>query len=116
MESSQHILQDWKVSREKLRQQMPGVFDSFRKVSEQVFQDGALSRKHKELIALGIAVKIQCRLCITLHVKQALETGATPAEILEAASVAVQMGGAPAFGEVSTVLQALEEMQPQNPG
>lgn len=116
MESGQHILQDWWVYRQKLRQEMPGLFDAFRKVSEQVFQDGALSRKHKELIALGIAVKDRCQLCITLHVKQALEAGATPAEILEAASVAVQMGGAPAFGAVAAVLQALEEMQPQKPG
>lgn len=36
------------------------VYAAFRAVGEQVFADGALSKKHKELTALAVAVSQNC--------------------------------------------------------
>ena len=36
------------------------VFPSFQELGRQVFTDGAISRKHKELMALAVAVSQNC--------------------------------------------------------
>ena len=54
--------------------------------------DAALSRKHKELIAVGISVTIDCESCMQWHIEKAVEHGATFEEILEALDVAIMMG------------------------
>ena len=36
------------------------VFATFREVGKAVFSDGALSKKHKELMALALAVSQNC--------------------------------------------------------
>ena len=36
------------------------VFPAFREIGRQVFADGAISRKHKELMALAVAVSQNC--------------------------------------------------------
>lgn len=57
--------------------------------------DGAIPRKYRELIALGVAFTTQCAYCIDTHTRQARENGATTEEIAEAAFVAaaVRAGG-----------------------
>ncbi|MGD9885393.1 MAG: carboxymuconolactone decarboxylase family protein [Reyranella sp.] len=57
--------------------------------------DGAIPRKYRELIALGVAFTTQCAYCIDTHTRQALEAGASKEEIAEAAFVAaaVRAGG-----------------------
>lgn len=57
--------------------------------------DGAIPRKYRELIALGVAFTTQCAYCIDVHTRQAREHGATKAEIAETAFVAaaVRAGG-----------------------
>ncbi len=36
------------------------VFAGFQELGKQVFSDGAISRKHKELMALAVAVSQNC--------------------------------------------------------
>jgi AhpD family alkylhydroperoxidase len=74
-------------------------------------KEGALSVKHKELIAVGIAVATRCQPCIYSHVEKSLKAGATGAEIMEAAGVAVMMGGGPAYVYVPVVAAALEHLE-----
>ena len=61
-----------------------------------VYADGALSKKHKELIATGISVVRNCESCMQWHIEQAAEKGATIEEVIEAIDVAIEMGGGPA--------------------
>jgi alkylhydroperoxidase/carboxymuconolactone decarboxylase family protein YurZ len=44
------------------------------------------------------------------HVKKCLEAGASKEQILEAAAVAVVMGGGPAYMYVPEVIEALEAL------
>ena len=57
--------------------------------------DGAIPRKYRELIALGVAFTTQCAYCIDTHTRQAHAAGASKEEIAEAAFVAaaVRAGG-----------------------
>ena len=91
-------------------QRYPGVAKAFMELSGEVMQDGALDAKHKELIAVGIAAAIRCMPCITAHVQAALTHGATREELLEAASVAIVMGGGPGFAHALEVMQAVDDL------
>ena len=58
-------------------------------------RDGALPRKTKELIMVGITVALRLQRGIRLHSERALTLGATPREVLEAMEVAAIPGGMP---------------------
>ncbi|MDD4049747.1 MAG: carboxymuconolactone decarboxylase family protein [Candidatus ainarchaeum sp.] len=83
--------------------------NEFQKFMATVEEDGKLSSKIKEAVALGIAIKSQCKACIFLHTKKALNKGYTEEEILEIAWVAVLMGGGPSLMYMTYVKEALEE-------
>jgi AhpD family alkylhydroperoxidase len=72
------------------------------------FSDGALKKKEKELIAIGISVRIDCESCMQWHIEQAAAAGATYDEILEAVDVGIEMGGGPATVSVRFALQVME--------
>lgn len=82
------------------------AFGSF---MSEVEKDGKVSEKIKEAVALGIAIKAQCKGCIAYHTKRALELGWSKEEILEISWVAVQMGGGPSLVYMAYVKDALEE-------
>jgi AhpD family alkylhydroperoxidase len=89
----------------------PGAMSGFAKMHEGAIEEGALSARIKELIALGIAVAVRCDGCIAYHVHDALEAGASRDEIVEAIGVAVLMGGGPAVVYGAEALEALEQFE-----
>lgn len=96
---------------EKYNNKCPDVITSFNNLTNAVLnKEGKLSIKEKQLIALGIAVSARCEYCIVFHTAGAMESGATEEEILEAASVAVYMGGGPALTNVKHVIDTIEEL------
>jgi AhpD family alkylhydroperoxidase len=78
---------------------------------EQVtYSDGALSKKHKELIAIGISVVINCESCMQWHIDQAAQAGAREREVLEAIEVGIEMGGGPATVSARFALEVMERV------
>jgi AhpD family alkylhydroperoxidase len=69
----------------------PELYAAFQSFSKQVFADGALPSKTKELIAVAVAHVTQCPYCIRSHTKRATLKGASPQEIMEAIWVAAEM-------------------------
>ena len=95
----------------KMKEQTPDVVNGFVGLFSKVMKDGALTVKEKEFIALGIGVTQRCAPCIRLHIQKCLEAGATKEQILEAAGVAVLMGGGPAYTHIPVVINTLEELE-----
>jgi 4-carboxymuconolactone decarboxylase len=58
-------------------------------------RDGALPRKTKELIMVGITCALNRPRGVRLHSERALSLGASPREVLEAMEVAAIPGGMP---------------------
>ncbi len=94
----------------KMKELVPDAVSGFSGMFSKIMKDGALSTKEKELIALGIGVAQRCRPCIRLHVQKSLAAGATKEQILEAATVAVMMGGGPAYTHIPVVTETLEAL------
>ena len=76
--------------------------------------EGELGTKVKELMALAIAITIQCEGCIIYHLRNALEAGASDKEVYEAADVAILMGGGPAVVYAAQLKPMLAQMQRQS--
>ncbi len=106
------LLEDMNKGFGVLNEDSPELMGAFIKMDQAAYVEGELERKYKELIGLGIALYARCEYCIPIHVKQAIDEGATREEILEACSVAVAFGGSPSMAYLSTsVLRALEEFE-----
>ena len=97
-----------KEAHAKLRSLKSKVYEAFLRMEGATFSDGALPRRTKELIAVGISVKIDCESCMQWHIQQAAAAGATMREILEAIEVGIEMGGGPATVSARFALAVLE--------
>ena len=97
------------------RRLAPETDAAFRAFSKQVFADGALPAKMKQLIALAVAHVTQCPYCIRGHTKAALRAGARPEELMEAIWVAAEMRAGGAFAHANIALATMAEVAGAEP-
>ena len=83
-------------------------YAAFVELEQATFADGALPSKTKELIAIGISVRINCESCMQWHIEQAAAAGAAYPEVMEAVEVGIEMGGGPATVSARFALQVME--------
>jgi AhpD family alkylhydroperoxidase len=81
----------------------PHTDAAFQAFSRQVFADGALPSRTKQIIAVAVAHVTQCPYCIRGHTKAALRHGASAEELIEAIWVAAEMraGGSYAHSQLA---------------
>jgi AhpD family alkylhydroperoxidase len=84
------------------------VYGAFLEMEKAAYADGALPRKAKELIAIGISVVTDCESCMQWHIEQAAKAGASMREVLEAVEVGIEMGGGPATVSARFALDVME--------
>lgn len=94
---------------ERRRTLAPDTNAAFEAFSRQVFADGALPLRMKQIIAVAVAHVTQCRYCIRGHTKAALRAGATEAELMEAVWVAAEMRAGGAYAQSNLMLASAEE-------
>jgi AhpD family alkylhydroperoxidase len=86
----------------------PDIVRGYRTLGEAGKKNDLLGAKVRELIALAVAVTVQCDGCIVVHTEAALQNGATKEEILEALSVAVNVKAGSALIYSARALDALK--------
>lgn len=96
----------------QLGQELPGPMSGFARLHKKAIEDGALSRKTKELMALAISIAVRCEGCIAYHTHDAIAAGAARQELLETIGVAILMGGGPASMYAAQALDAIEQFTP----
>jgi len=96
----------------QLGQELPGPMSGFARLHHKSVEDGALSARTKELMALAIGIAVRCDGCIAYHVHDAVRAGATRQELLETIGVAVMMGGGPAAIYAAHALDAIAQFLP----
>ena len=94
----------------RFKEVLPDLMVPESAVWDEAYKDGALSRKTKRLMALGIALRAGCANCILGQTMRALEAGATRDEILETISVVLVMNGTTGMAESLRVIKLLDEM------
>jgi AhpD family alkylhydroperoxidase len=94
---------------ERMEKEYPKLADPFMVWLRRVEAKGALDTKTKELISVALSVATQCKWCIALHTKNALEAGSTKDEIMEACFVASLFRGGPAYMYAQLAMKCIDE-------
>ncbi len=97
----------------QLGQELPGPMSGFARLHRKAVEDGALSAKVKEMMALAISIAVGCDGCIAYHVHDAVKAGATRQELLETIGVALLMGGGPGSIYAAHALDAIDQFIPE---
>lgn len=106
------LMQNINQGIKQFRTAQPEAMQSFTQLSRVAMAEGAVSAKHKELIALAIGITQHCSGCVAFHVKALHKLGCTRNELEEMLAVCLYMGGGPALMYVAEALKAWEAMAP----
>ncbi|MEA3405678.1 MAG: carboxymuconolactone decarboxylase family protein [Pseudomonadota bacterium] len=93
----------------RLMQDMPEQLKTFGAFVKGAESSGAIDEKTKHLMLLSLGVAFQCSWCIAMHVKGSVDAGSNKEEILEAAMMAVVMGGGPKLMYIEVVYEELDK-------
>jgi len=107
------IIQDRKEAHHAFVHAESKVYSAFLEMQDAAFSTGELSTMHKELIAVGISVVVNCESCMEWHIHHALLAGATEHQVLEAIEVAIEIGGGAATVSSRFALKVLEYYRPK---
>ena len=94
---------DWA---ETVSELMPELLESWLGIRSKVMVDGALPRKMKELILLGINLVRRYPSGVENHLRSALEAGATKEQVMETIATAILSSAAPAMYNGPRALRA----------
>lgn len=87
----------------------PNNISAWRHFSKAVFEEGALDKKTKQLIAVASAHITQCPYCIRSHTKQAMQNGASREEIMEAIWIAAEMRAGAAYAHAGIAMNEMDK-------
>ena len=97
-------------NRERIQRMAPDLTSAVGGMISSNLKPNALDRRQKELIGVAGSVITRCEPCLAHHVRDALAAGATKQQVIEAAAVGTNFGGAPSFVFCYSVLmQFLED-------
>lgn len=112
-EKINEIIRKRKFGHSEMVRKKSKVYEAFLDMEKATYSDGALPKKIKELIAVGISVVVNCESCMQWHIEQAFLDGATEEEIFEAIEVGIEMGGGPATVSARFALEILNSLTKQ---
>ena len=106
------LIQNISTNMAQLRKAQPQAMAGFSQLAQAAMAEGAISAKHKELMALAIGITQRCSGCVGFHVKALHKLGCTRAELEEMLAVCVYMGGGPALMYAAETIAAWESLAP----
>jgi AhpD family alkylhydroperoxidase len=92
-----------------IAKQQPQAINKLYALKNEVFREGALSAKEKELIAVSLSLTMKCETCLETHAQAAKALGATRDELREAMLVAMYLTGPAAMIWSPVIDQVLGE-------
>ena len=106
------LIQNISKSMATLRKSQSEAMQGFGQLAKSAMASGAVSEKHKELMALAIGITQHCSGCIGFHVKALHRLACTRAEFEEMLAVCVYMGGGPALMYAAEAIAAWDALAP----
>ncbi len=97
----------------QLGSEIPGPMSGFARLHKKTIEEGSLSSKVKEMMALSISIVVGCEGCVAYHIHDAIAAGATRQELLETIGVGILMGGGPGSIYAAHALDAMEQFLPK---
>jgi AhpD family alkylhydroperoxidase len=109
----EHSLVEFRRYREKMNEKILSRgnlgIKRFFNLDAQAYNDGALSRKTKELLGLVASLVLRCDDCVTYHIIQCVEQEVTDEEFFEAFNIGIIVGGSITIPHLRSAVDSLEE-------
>ena len=83
----------------------------FFSLDSQVYRDGALSKKMKEMMGLVASLVLRCDDCVTYHLIQCHEQGVGDQELEEALGIGLVVGGSITIPHLRRAFQTWDELK-----
>ncbi len=80
-------------------------------LDQDVYEDGVLPKRTKELLGLVASTVLRCNDCISYHLSEATAAGAIEAEITEALGIALIVGGSITIPHLRHAFECLESIE-----
>lgn len=107
-------LAEFREFRERMNERIlaAGVLTTSRffALDTRAYEDGTLDRRTKELLGLVCSMVLRCDDCVAYHLIRCREEGWTDAELHEAFSVALVVGGSIVIPHLRRAVAFLEEL------
>ena len=108
-----HSFQEFKAYREKMNEKILErgnlQIKRFFNLDSQAYNDGALSRKVKELMGLVASLVLRCDDCITYHIIQCVELKVSDEEFFEVFNIGLIVGGSITIPHLRGAVEMLDE-------
>jgi len=114
MESAAEYAKRRDVLNEVVLSQADLSMKRFFALDQDVYREGALPKKAKELMGLVASTVLRCDDCISYHLVEAVECGATNEEIVEALGIALVVGGSITIPHLRHAMAFLETVERAN--
>lgn len=85
-------------------------------IDHDVYAEGALSRREKELQGLVASAVLRCNDCIAYHLRETHACGVSRAEVTEALSVALVVGGSIVIPHIRYAFACMDELWGRDAG
>lgn len=109
------IMNDFKNKRDRLNEIMKkynGLSTKrFLSLDNQMYRDGALDKKTKELLGLVASMVLRCDDCIKYHLENCFKAGYTDEQIDEAMGIAMLVGGSIVIPHLRRAFEVWNEMK-----
>lgn len=86
-----------------------GFFAELDALDDEAYTDGAIDKKHKELMGLAISIATRCDECVLYYLDGCRKEGASRVEILEAVKIGVMAGGSVIYPNARFAFAVLRE-------
>lgn len=104
--------EEWHEYRAKMNQRILSEdnlsLKRFFALDSDVYQEGALDGRTKELLGMVASLVLRCDDCVRYHVERCLQEGVTPAEMTEALTVALVVGGSITIPHLRRAFEAID--------
>lgn len=112
---AKRIMQAFQAERERLNDLVMRYagrdIKRFYNLDTQVYQDGALPRKTKELLGLVASLVLRCDDCVKYHIGRCYEEGVTDDELEEALAIALVVGGSIVIPHLRRAFEAWDDLK-----
>jgi AhpD family alkylhydroperoxidase len=99
-----------RIELNKLMSENDEFFRKFAELDDQVYSEGAIPKKYKELTGLSISVLTRCEDCILYHLQGCIAEKASKQEIIEAIKLGVVGGGSITYPSARFAFRSMEEL------
>ena len=112
---SEDTVEHFKSERDRLNDIVMKYADSrikrFYSLDSQVYLDGVLPKKTKEMLGLVASLVLRCDDCVTYHLIRCSEQGVEDGELEEALSIGLVVGGSITIPHLRRAFQTWDELK-----